>query len=376
MNAKRAVLLATFSAALGYGMLLPLLPLLLSASANDSLEHMAALPTAFLLAAALTAPLWGALSDRVRRSRVLLAGLFISAAAGVPFLAEPSLLRLYVFQVLAGVGSSAVAPAALAIMYESQTGGARGEGIAWFGTALLLGYLAGPAVAGWVAHGAAPLHGAAIALGVQAVLAAAAALFVFGSRVDDPVAAPPPAAASAAAPLRTAAPALLAAFALGGFEIGVVLYVRSPLHEGPRTVAELFTACSAGMIAAQIGLLPRLVPRSHRLRPALFCIGVSGALVALIGFVRWHAALVAIAAAQGAALGLAIGLLRYDAAAFGAAVRGRVLGWQNAAINVGQAAGSAAAALAFLALGGAGLPAFGAAVVSAGAVALVREGRR
>jgi predicted MFS family arabinose efflux permease len=81
-----------------------------------------------------------------------------------------------------------------------------------------------------------------------------------------------------------------------------------------------------------------------------------------------HAAVLALAALQGAVLGLAVGLLSFEAASAGGQRRGLLLGYQNAAVNAGQAAGSAVGTAAFFALGTAAFPAFGALVIVIGAV--------
>lgn len=127
-------------------------------------------------------------------------------------------------------------------------------------------------------------------------------------------------------------------------------------------------ACSAAMIATQLVLLPRIPARAPRIELALGCITGSAILLAVMGFVQAHAILLALAALEGATLGLAFGLLSFEAAAVGGQGRGLVLGYQNAAFNIGQAAGAAAGAAAFLAIGVAAFPALGALVILAGAL--------
>jgi MFS transporter, DHA1 family, multidrug resistance protein len=363
--AERALLFAAFSAALAFGTLIPVLPVYLSATGSESSWHVAALPVVFLAAASLSAPLWGRLSDRVPRRTVLLCGLGGTVAAVVPFLVQHSVGALYAYQAIAGLSFGAVGPVALAMLYEAAASGSEGRGVAWFNGATLAGYLTGPAVGGWTASLAVDLaaHAAVlVALAVQALLALAALLLV-AMTASATVPQPALPASTIAKPSAVLAASLLAAFMIGGFEIAASLYARSPLHLGASDVAWIFMGCSAAMFLVQLVVLPRLPARAPRVRIALACITVSGVVLALMAYAQIHAVLIALAAVEGATLGLAVGVLSFDAAASGGAVRGRRLGYQNAAVNAGQAVGSAAGAAAFMNLGTAAFPALGALVV-------------
>ena len=370
--AERALLFAAFSAALAFGTLIPLLSAYLAA-VGGAAWHAGAVPVVFLACASLAAPLWGSLSDRVPRSRVVLTGLAGYVAAMIPFLASHSLATLYAFQALSGVSFAAVAPVALAVLYETAAPGRQARGVAWFGGATLAGYLAGPALGGWIAAIGAdlPPHRAVLmALAAQAAFAVAALVLVGWTVRNRP---PQRQASSAMTGSRQASggavwAALLAAFMIGGFEITASLYVRSPLHLGARDVALLFMACSAAMFVAQLTILPRLPAGVRRVELALGCITLSGIVLAAMALAQAHAAVLALAALQGAVLGLAVGLLSFEAASAGGLRRGLLLGYQSAAVNAGQAAGSAVGTAAFLTLGTAAFPAFGALVIVIGAV--------
>jgi DHA1 family multidrug resistance protein-like MFS transporter len=366
------LLFAAFSAALAYGMLIPVVPVYLAAAGAPASWHQAALPVVFLAAASLSAPFWGRLSDRIPRRRVLLCGLGGSVGALVPFLVQHSLLTLYAYQVIAGLAFGAVIPVALSMLYEDAARGDEARGIAWFNGSTLAGYLLGPALGGWTASLGAelPPHRALlIALALQALATLAALLLVLATTPssarprDEGEIAPRPGRTR-----RAVAAALLAAFLIGAFELSASTYARSPLHLDGSDVAWIFMACSAAMFAVQLALLPRLPPRAPRVRIAFGCVITSAVLLALMGWAQAHAALIAFAALQGAVLGLAVGLLSFDAAASGARRRGQLLGYQNAAVNAGQAAGSAAGAASVMALGAAGLAALGSVVVLAAAL--------
>lgn len=367
---ERALLLAAFSAALGLGMLLPALPLYLSSTGGGTAWHLAALPVVFLVAGATGAPLWGRLSDRIPRVRVLACGLLGSAAAVLPFAIQHSLETLYAYQVIAGTAFGAVGPVALAMLYEARAPGRQALGVAWFGSATLAGYLVGPAAAGWIATLAAdapPHRLILLALALQSALALGALLLVAASQKPPPVAHAE--SAKGSVPWSTLSGALLASFVIGGFEILASLYVRSPLHLGAREAALIFSACSGAMLLVQLIVLPRLPPRVARVPLAMRCMVVSALLLAGIGFVQAHSLLVALALLQGTALGLAVGLLSFEAAASAGGQRGSVLGMQNAALNAGQALGSAVGAAAFMVVGTTAFPALGAAILFATAFA-------
>jgi len=368
-----AILLAAFSAALGFGTLLPLLPVYLAASGAQGLWHNGALPVVFLAAAAVSAPLFGRLSDSTGRAPVLIVGIAGTVVASAPFFIQHSLEALYAYQVLAGLAFGAVAPVALAMLFETTAPDNRARGIAWFGGTTLAGYLSGPALGAGMAalSSQLPSHRVVqLALGTQAALALSALLLaVMAKRSPMPEAGALAASVTPVAGHRAIAvqAALLAAFMVGGFEIAASMYVRSPLHLGAKDVALIFMACSAAMIATQLVLLPRIPARAPRIELALGCITGSAILLAVMGFVQAHAILLALAALEGATLGLAFGLLSFEAAAVGGQGRGLVLGYQNAAFNIGQAAGATAGAAAFLTIGVSAFPALGALVILAGA---------
>lgn len=362
---ERALLLAAFSVALGFGALIPVLPVYLAASSAESPWHEGVLPVVFLVAASLSAPLWGHLSDQVPRRRVVLGGLAGAIAAMVPFLAWHSVAALYTYQTIAGVSFGAVGPVALAMLYEIAPAQGQARGVAWFNSATLLGYFAGPAFGGWVTSlaGDLPAHQMVLlALGTQALLVSIALGAVASTTTSTPLSRDTPVrdepTAKATQENSFVGTAVLAAFMIGAFEIGASLYARSPLHQGSSDVTGLFMACSAGMFLAQ-AILPRLPPRSARVRIARGCVAVSALLLAVMAIAHTPAALVVLGGLQGMALGLATGLLNFEAAASPRAIRGRMVGYQSSALNAGQAVGSAAIAGAFITLGAAGLSAVG-----------------
>lgn len=365
-------LFALFAVALGYGTLVPLVPVYLGASGGgDVAWHTGALPAVFLAAATLAAPLWGHVSDRMGRRVVIAGGCAGAALAIVPFLVVHGVAQLYLVQAVAGISFGAVLPAALALLYEAGDARSRARRVAWYGIALLGGYLAGPALGGWLAgltEGGAALSAhrtVQLALGAQASASVLALLRVCLGRwpkADVPREAPA-AAPRAREALVALFAAMLVALLLGGFEIGTALHLRGPLGFGSAEVAGLFIACGATMALVQLVLLPRVPASASRVAWALGLVGASGAALVAMPLARSYVATLALAAPLGGALGLAFGLLGLQMASAGGARRGFALGAQNAAITGGQAAGSVLGSALFTALGDRALPGFGGAIV-------------
>lgn len=369
------MLFALFTSALGYGTLVPLVPVYLAASSGgDVAWHSGALPAAFLVSASVSAPLWGHLSDRVGRRIVLMCGSGGAVLAVVPFFVEHGLARLYGFQVLAGLAFGAVAPAALALLYETGDPNSTARRVAWSGAATLGGYLTGPALGGWLAglvegDAAMPAHQVLrLALGLQALAAAVAVIAVYFSAVSTEYSGPRLAAGTAEIPrpgeaLAALIAVVLASFMVGGFEIGTALHLRGPLGLGSREVAALFIACSGSMAVAQLVFLPRLPNRLPRVYLALTLIALSGALLAAMALAGSYAATLLLGALIGGGLGLVFGMLGLQMAAAAGPRRGLALGAQNAVANAGQAAGSILGGMVFAAFGENALSGLGVAVI-------------
>ena len=115
------VLAATFTVSLGYGIVLPLLPYLLArllpqASNATASWHTGMLAGAYMFAVFLFAPLWGYLSDRIGRRRVILLGLGGYALTLVLLGLSRSLWFAYLIRVLTGAYVAAVVPVASAFV--------------------------------------------------------------------------------------------------------------------------------------------------------------------------------------------------------------------------------------------------------------------
>lgn len=83
----------------------------------------------------VTAPLLGALSDRIGRKPCMIAGLLLAAASIILLIAEPSLAALGVARMLQGLATGVIAGAGTAWAAELGAGGTRAAAITAAGTA-------------------------------------------------------------------------------------------------------------------------------------------------------------------------------------------------------------------------------------------------
>lgn len=340
---------ALFAVAIGYGAVLPVVPALLDgwmpgASRETISSHTGMLAAVYMFAIVLFAPMWGALSDRLGRRRVLLAGMAGYGAALALLPSAQSMAQAYVIRFAAGASAGAVLPAVFAAAAEIEDVDRRTVWLAWLGAASLLGYLAGPAISGaafaLLKDAASPLYVSA-AVAVLVLLAAHA-----GVRPDSPGVAmrSPGASPSAYGLARVAALSMGAMFGLGAFEVGLTVLASQGLRLGADALALMFAECSAVMLLVQasLGAAPSRASRFATTIAAI-AFGAMAAGFAVLGLsgatLSTYLAVALIAAGSGALLPL----LTFLASLRPGIGIGAAIGIQAAAANLGQAAGSAAA---------------------------------
>jgi DHA1 family tetracycline resistance protein-like MFS transporter len=161
-RALTTLFLIVFTDLVGFGIVIPLLPLYA--------EHYRPAPWVFgLLMATYSAmqfvfsPILGRLSDHVGRRPVLLISLTGSVIGFAMFALADSLLWLFASRLLAGIAGGNIATAQ-AVIADTTPPEDRARGMGLIGAAFGLGFIAGPALAGLLApiSPAAPGWGAAI----------------------------------------------------------------------------------------------------------------------------------------------------------------------------------------------------------------------
>ncbi|HEY3357247.1 MAG TPA: MFS transporter [Polyangia bacterium] len=293
-----AVFLTVVVDLIGFGIVIPLLPLYAAQFGASGLQ-VGLLMTVYSAAQLVAAPLWGRLSDRVGRRPVLLVSLVGSTLSYALAAAAPSLAILFVARLLGGIAGGNIA-AAQAYVADVTSPEERAKGMGMIGAAFGIGFVLGPAIGGGlVGFGAhAPFVGAAVLCGVNLALA----FF----RLPEPARRAAPDAGGAAARRldlrglgralrdRRLMPLLLlfffATFAMANLESTFALMTHRVFHYGNRENAFLFTFIGVMLAVTQGGLVGRLSKRFGE--PALIVVGLLMTAVGLfaVPYARdlWH----------------------------------------------------------------------------------------
>jgi MFS family permease len=348
-------LAAVFVVAVGYGVVLPVLPFVLARALGEAARasiawHTGLLTGVYMLALFLFAPLWGYVSDRIGRRAVILLGLAGFSGAMLWFALARGLVFVYGARALAGVFAAAVLPVVLAWVCDMGTSRTRARAFAWLSAASALGFLFGPALSGWLASVEVvarddalvlPFYAAA-ALGVGVWLA----VYRFLPKSALPRARDSESERSAPSLIWLLALSLLVMLGLGSFEVGLALQGQQVLNLRPREIGWMFAECSLVMILAQVFVLAPLIRRvgGGLLAPAFLAMAAG---VALLPYTTSYPAILIGVGLVAAASGLLIPALAYWVSLAAGARQGAALGQQTAAASLGQAAGSAAAGWLF-----------------------------
>lgn len=287
------IFIAVFLDLLGFGMVLPLMPLY----AAD--PHFAATPAQigwlmaiYSIMQFFCAPYWGWLSDQVGRRPTLIFGLVGSTLSYVVYGLATSLWVLFVARAAAGImgANIAVAQAALADISPPEE---RSKAMGIIGVAFGLGFILGPAFGGWLAMfgmAVTPMAAAAIT-GLNAL---AAIYYLPETKPPSPSKpfTPPMHPLLALAPWHQARHhpgAVLACLLMGlfitlfsAFEVTLPLWGQELLHWDITTVGWIFTFVGVIAVITQGGLVRRILPKIGEKRTAmlgLFCTAVGLSLL-------------------------------------------------------------------------------------------------
>lgn len=138
-----------FCVALGFGILIPVLPVF-ARSFDVSALQASAVISAFALVRFVTSPLAGGLVDRFGERTVMSSGLLIVAVSSAAAGFSQTYLQLIVLRSVGGLGSSMFTVSALALLLRVVDSDQRGRASGAFQGGFLLGGVAGPAVGGLV----------------------------------------------------------------------------------------------------------------------------------------------------------------------------------------------------------------------------------
>ncbi|MGM0898794.1 MAG: MFS transporter [Bacillota bacterium] len=148
---KKTILLlmsVQFFVYLGFGIVIPILPEVVVQQGYADI-HVGGLITIYALSSFFTAPLWGKLSDRTGRKKLILVGLAGFAASFFLFsLFLDSLILLYMSRIVGGLFSGALYTAVTGYVADITTDEERNKYMGLLGMSIGLGFIFGPAIGG------------------------------------------------------------------------------------------------------------------------------------------------------------------------------------------------------------------------------------
>ncbi|MEZ7173363.1 MFS transporter [Sporosarcina sp. OR05] len=148
---KKAIILlmsVQFFVYLGFGIIIPVLPEVI-VQQNLSEVHVGGLLTIYALASFFTAPLWGSLSDRTGRKKLIMIGLTGFSLSFFLFaLFIENLPLLYVSRIVGGIFSGALYTAVTGFVGDMTTEENRNKYMGFLGMSIGLGFIFGPALGG------------------------------------------------------------------------------------------------------------------------------------------------------------------------------------------------------------------------------------
>lgn len=358
---------AVFVVSAGYGALMPLLPEwlapLLAADDQAALaRHVGLLSGVYAAGVLVGAPLWGLVSDRWGRGRILVIGLIGYVVSLLP-LVRPEwieLVGIYVSRGATGFFVAAVVPVVPALVAEHTPPGQRARRFAWLGAMSLLGFLFGPGFNAAAEQATMMLAsvGAGIFDPTNLVIVASAALgalMMLGLAATLPRVAPAafhddlqPAAADRKRVIALWGLNGAVIFVLSGFELGIVLQGQQHPALSSREISLMFAACSLVMLGVNAllfftGLLERAAGRG--VMAAGLVLAIAG--LAMLAQHRSDAWMYIGVSFTAAGIGLVLPTIAYLAAGASRRRLGATMGGLAAAAGFGQTLGSAAAGWLF-----------------------------
>ncbi|SKB03240.1 Major Facilitator Superfamily protein [Sporosarcina newyorkensis] len=148
---KKTILLlmsVQFFVYLGFGIIIPILPEVILAEGYSEV-HVGGLLTIYALSSFFTAPLWGSLSDRTGRKKLIMIGLLGFSASFFLFAVfMHHLPLLYVSRIIGGIFSGALYTAVTGFVADLTTEENRNKYMGLLGMSIGLGFIFGPAIGG------------------------------------------------------------------------------------------------------------------------------------------------------------------------------------------------------------------------------------
>jgi MFS family permease len=141
------LLVAEFIAWVGFGALLPVMPLYFTEHGVD-LATLGVVIAAWPAARLVGEPVFGWIADRTARVPIMVAGLAVTGIAMALPLVVVGAVPFLVMRALAGLATAAYDPAARGLLTDATPPDRRGEAFGLYGAAQMGGLLLGPAIGG------------------------------------------------------------------------------------------------------------------------------------------------------------------------------------------------------------------------------------
>ena len=155
MNGKKSplflIFIVVFVDLLGFGILIPILPTFAVKALHIPESAIGIVLAAYSLVQFIFNPIFGSLSDKHGRRKIILITLLLNAAGYVIFAFTHSFLMLLLSRVVAGVGGSSIG-VAQAYIADITTKEDRSKGMGLIGVAFGLGFVFGPIMGGLLSH--------------------------------------------------------------------------------------------------------------------------------------------------------------------------------------------------------------------------------
>jgi DHA1 family tetracycline resistance protein-like MFS transporter len=259
------IFLTVFIDLIGFGIIIPLLPLYAEQFGANGLT-VGLLLMSYSLMQFIFTPFWGRLSDNIGRRPVLLISLTASAIGYLIWGFSGSLTMLFVSRIVAGFGNANLA-VAQAYIADITTPENRAKGMGLVGAAFGLGFVLGPAIGGICSH----FHMGANTVGFVAAGFSALDLILTAAKLPEP-----PNRSQAGHDrfrpdpgfyLRTVTDSklavpmlifLISTFAFSNMEATLVLLTQQYFHYGMAENSWMFTYVGFLMVMVQGGMIGRL----------------------------------------------------------------------------------------------------------------------
>ncbi|MEI6847812.1 MAG: MFS transporter [Chlorobiaceae bacterium] len=134
---------------IGFGIVLPLLPVYAKYNLGASPFMIGLIPAIFPFMQFIFSPFWGKLSDKIGRRPVMLISIFITALSYLVFSQANTILLLILARGLSGIGSANIA-AAQAYITDITDSKNRSGAIGMIGAAFGIGFIVGPPIGGFL----------------------------------------------------------------------------------------------------------------------------------------------------------------------------------------------------------------------------------